>query len=105
MTKQPGAAIVQRGSRPHSQVVIVPPPELPVMPTCFGSTSGRDEQVVERADAVPGPPAAEELADEELLVAGVEMLADADARPMLRFSTWPYCSRSPWPIGSKISTT
>ena len=41
------------------------------------------QQVVERADAVPGPPAAEELADEELLVAREQVLADADARPVL----------------------
>ena len=32
VTKQPGAAMVQRGSRPQSQVVMVPPPELPVIP-------------------------------------------------------------------------
>ena len=32
VTKQLGAAIVHRGSTPHSQVVIVPPPELPVTP-------------------------------------------------------------------------
>jgi len=36
-----GAAIVQRCSTPQSQVVIVPPPELPVTPMCFESTSSR----------------------------------------------------------------
>ena len=39
----------RRGHRPatvhpQSHVVIVPPPELPVTPTCFGSTSGRDSR-------------------------------------------------------------
>jgi PAS domain-containing protein len=38
---QAGAAIVHRCSTPQSQVVMVPPPELPVIPTCFGSTSSR----------------------------------------------------------------
>jgi hypothetical protein len=41
VTKQLGAAIVQRDSTPHSHVDIVPPPELPVMPRCLGSTSLR----------------------------------------------------------------
>ena len=79
VTKQDGAAMVQRCSTPQSQVVIVPPPELPVTPTCCGSTSVRRQQVVQRADAVPGPPRAEELADQELLVAGVQVFAHADA--------------------------
>ena len=39
--KQLGAAIVNRSSSAHSQVDIVPPPELPVTPTLDGSTSGR----------------------------------------------------------------
>src|SRR5438270_10284214 len=41
------------------------------------------EQVVERPDAVPRPPRAAEFADEELLIPREEMLADADARPLL----------------------
>ena len=40
-TKQLGAAMVQRGSRPQSHVVMVPPPELPVRPMWRGSTSLR----------------------------------------------------------------
>ena len=39
--KQLGAAMAQRCSTPQSQVVMVPPPELPVTPICVGSTSGR----------------------------------------------------------------
>ena len=104
VTKQLGAAIVQRGSTPQSHVVIVPPPELPVMPTCCGSTSG-DQQVVERPHAVPRPPRAEELADEELLVAAMKCSRDADADVRFCRCSSGYCSRSPWPIGSKISTT
>ena len=83
VTKQLGAAIVQRRSTPHSHVVIVPPPELPVTPMLLGIDLRPGQQVIEGADAVPGPPGAEELADEELLVARVEVLADADADPRL----------------------
>jgi len=39
--KQLGAAIVKRGSSASSHAACVPPPELPVRPRCFGSTSGR----------------------------------------------------------------
>jgi hypothetical protein len=41
VTKQLGAAIVHRSSRPQSHVVIVPPPELPVIPRWRVSTSSR----------------------------------------------------------------
>ena len=57
----------------------MPPPELPVTPDLVRIDLRAGEQVIERPDAVPRPPRAEELAHEELLVAGVEMLADADA--------------------------
>ena len=62
------------------------------------------QQVIERADAVPGPPASEELADEELLIAREQMFADADARPVILLDV-AVLQRSPWPIGSKMSTT
>src|SRR5205807_2029739 len=44
----------------------------------LGIDFGPAEQVVERPDAVPRPPGAEEFADEELLVPRDEVLADAD---------------------------
>ena len=54
------------------------------MPTCFGSTSLPRQQIIERANAVPGSPGAEKLADQELLIAREQMLADADAVPRLQ---------------------
>ena len=41
------------------------------------------EQVIERANAVPGAPRAKKLADQELLVAGVQVLVDTDTDPRL----------------------
>ena len=41
MTKQLGAAIVNRGSIAQSQLDIVPPPEQPVSPSVEVSISGR----------------------------------------------------------------
>ena len=49
----------------------------------LGVYLGPREEVIESADAVPGSPRSEEFADEELLVPGVKVLADTDARPSL----------------------
>jgi hypothetical protein len=43
------------------------------------------EQVIESTNSVPGPPTAEKLADQELLIASVEVLADADPRASFCF--------------------
>ena len=91
--------MVHRGSTPQSQVVMVPPPELPVMPTCFGVDLRAGQQVVERADAVPGAPGPEELADQELLVAGQQVLAD---RRRLGRCPWGVSVLQPLPLADRI---
>src|SRR4029453_4341087 len=45
------------------------------------------EQIIECPDAVPGPPGAEKLAHEKLLIAGVQVFADTVAVARLQIST------------------
>ena len=71
VTKQAGAPIVQRRSRPISQVLIVPPPELPGDADVIRIDFLARQQIIERPDAVPGPPGAEKFADQVLLIARI----------------------------------